>query len=102
MTTENQLIEQHIREYQSRMKRIDELLERAQKGISETGVPEATRAELEEASRGREKLATLYDELKLTSTENWRKEEILKSGPMGLWDAVAQQLEKLVERFERH
>ncbi len=101
MTTENQLIEQHIREYQSRMKHIDELLERAQKGLSEGEEPKERKAELEEATRGREKLATMYEELKLPSTENWRKEEILKSGPMGIWDAVAQQLEKLVERLER-
>ncbi len=101
MTSENQLIEQHIREYQSRMQRIDELMARAKKGLSEGEIPEETRTELEEASRGREKLATLYEELKLSSTENWRKEEILKSGPMGVWDALAQQLEKLVERFER-
>jgi len=101
MTTENQMIEQHIREYQSRMQRIDELMERARKGLSESPAPEKGHAELEEASRGREKLATLYEELKLPSTENWRKEEILKSGPMGIWDAVAQQLEKLIERLER-
>lgn len=101
MTTENQMIEQHIREYQSRMQRIDELMERARKGLSEAGAPEESRSELEEAGRGRKKLATLYEELKLSSTENWRKEEILKSGPMGIWDALAQQLEKLVERLER-
>jgi len=101
MTTENQLIEQHIRDYQSRMQRIDELMERARKGLAELPAEAAPRKELEEASRGREKLATLYEELKLDSTENWRKEEILKSGPMGVWDAIAQQLERLVERLER-
>lgn len=101
MTSENQLIEQHIREYQSRMQRIDELMERAQKGLGEGEAPDEIRTGLEEASRGREKLATLYEELKLSSTENWRKEEIIKSGPMGVWDALAQQLEKLIERFER-
>lgn len=101
MTTQNQMIEQHIREYQARMQRIDELMERARKGLGEAAESEEHRAELEEVSQGREKLATLYEELKLSSTENWRKEEIIKSGPMGIWDAVAQQLEKLVERLER-
>ncbi len=101
MTTENQMIEQHIRDYQLRMQRIDELMERARKGLSEAPEHEAPRAELEEAGRERERLATLYEELKLESTENWRKEEILKSGPMGVWDAIAQQLERLVERLER-
>ena len=101
MTTENELIEQHIRDYQLRMKRIDELMERARQGIGEGLTHEAHRAELEEVRRGREKLATLYDELKLSSTENWRREEIIKSGPMGVWDALAQQLERLIERLER-
>jgi len=32
---------------------------------------------------------------------NWQEEEIEKSGPMALWDSVAQQLEKLVEKIEK-
>lgn len=99
MTTENEMFEQHIRDYQLRMQRIDELIERAKKGMGE--VEEASHPELKEAMQGREKLATLYEELKLTSIENWRKEEIIKGGPMGVWDALAQQLERLVERLER-
>lgn len=100
MTTENQLLEQHIREYQSRMRHIDELMERAQKGVTDQPA-EGVHEELEHVRLQREKLATLYDELKLPSTEEWRKEEILKSGPMGIWDALGQQLERLVERLER-
>ena len=33
--------------------------------------------------------------------KHWQEEEIEKSGPMALWDSVAQQLEKLVERIEK-
>ena len=100
MTTENQLLEQHIREYQSRMRHIDELMERARKGVTEQPAAEV-HEELEHVRLQREKLATLYEELKLPSTEEWRKDEILKSGPMGIWDALGQQLERLVERLER-
>jgi hypothetical protein len=97
MTSENTLLEQHIREYQSRMQHIDELMAQAeQRAASET-----ERAELKPLREEREKLATLYEELKLPSTEDWRREEIIKGGPMGVWDALAQQLERLVERFER-
>ena len=32
----------------------------------------------------------------------WRVNEIEKAGPMGIWDAVGQQLEKRVERIERY
>lgn len=101
MTTENQMIEQHIREYQSRMQHIDEMMERARTLVGEAPADAASRAALEAAIRDRDKLTTHYEELKLSSTENWRQEEILKGGPMGLWDAVAQQLERLVERLER-
>ncbi len=101
MTTENELFERHIRDYQLRMQRIDELMERAREGIGEGPGQEAHRAALDEAGREREKLATLYETLKLPSTEDWRKEEIIKSGPMGVWDALAQQLERLIERLER-
>jgi len=30
-----------------------------------------------------------------------RKDEIMRAGPDGIWDAIAQQVEKLVERIER-
>ena len=33
--------------------------------------------------------------------KNWREEEIEKSGLMGLWDALAQQAEKLAERLDK-
>lgn len=100
MSTKNQLVEQHIREYQSRMRHIDELMERAQKEITEKPA-ESVHEELEQVRLQREKLVSLYEELKLSSTEEWRKEEIIKSGPMGIWDALGQQLERLVERLER-
>jgi hypothetical protein len=99
MTTEN-MIEQHIREYQSRMLHIDELMERARSGL-EAKPEEEGRKTLDTAMRDRKKLTTLYEDLKLSSPKNWRQEEILKGGPMGIWDAVAQQLERLVEKLER-
>ncbi|MCP5015186.1 MAG: hypothetical protein GY938_07865 [Ketobacter sp.] len=51
--------------------------------------------------KDRDKLASHIDELRLRSLDDWKKEEIEKAGPMGIWDAVAQQLEKLIERIER-
>ena len=101
MTKINHLVEQHITRYESHLKHIDELLERAHEGVTEGPEHEETRAELEGLKLEREKLASHLDELRLKSLENWREEEIEKSGPMGIWDAVAQQLEKLVERIVR-
>jgi len=33
--------------------------------------------------------------------EDWKEDIIEKRGPMGIWDSVAQQLEKLVEKLEK-
>lgn len=101
MASESELLTQHMRDLESRMQHIDELMVRARKGLGPSAAHAEPRSEFEEARRGREKLATLYEELKLSSTANWRKEEIIKSGPMGVWDSLAQQLERLVERLER-
>ena len=49
----------------------------------------------------REELAGHLERMRLRSLEDWQEKEIELSGPMGIWDAVAQQLEKLVERLER-
>jgi len=100
MATESELFAQHMHDLESRMQQIDKLMERARHGLSKGNAPEGAHAELEEASHTHKKLVTLYEELKLESTEDWRREEIIKSGPMGIWDALAQQLEKLVEKME--
>jgi hypothetical protein len=51
--------------------------------------------------RRRDTLAGQLDELKLRDPSDWQEEEIEKAGPMGIWDAVAEQVEKLVERLEK-
>ena len=98
MTNLQTLAEQHIREHESRLKHIDELIGRARERVGEK--PEVS-AELEDLAKRREDLAVELDELRLQNVKDWDKEEIAKAGPMGVWDAVAQALEKLVERLER-
>ena len=93
MTDINHMVEQHIMQYESHLKHIDELLERGRKGAAEA--PEHAKAS------EREKLASHIEELRLKPLEDWQEQEIELAGPMGSWDAVAQQLEKLVERIER-
>lgn len=81
----------HISRYQARLKHLDELLERArQKKAAEH------EKELQELAAKREELAGQVSEMK-----DWKEEEIEKAGPMAVWDSVAQQLEKLVERIEK-
>jgi hypothetical protein len=55
---------------------------------------------LEELEKEQDRLKVRLDELRLKNLDNWRVEEIEKSGLMGLWDALAQQAEKLAERLD--
>ncbi|MCG8426556.1 MAG: hypothetical protein MI754_04265 [Chromatiales bacterium] len=101
MADVNKLAEQHIREHEVRLTRLDELLGQAEEKKAESTEDSQISEDLAVLRRERDKLASHVDELKLRSKENWQEEQIGKTGPMGIWDAVAQQLEKLVERMER-
>lgn len=98
MTKLNRLIQQHILEHESRLKHVDELLERAQQRIAEE---EDVAEQLAKAKRGRDELSGRVEELKLRPPDQWSEEEFEKTGPMVVWDTLAQKLEKLVERMER-
>jgi len=100
MTSENQLVEQHILAYESRLKHFDELFEQAEKGITEAPEHKEVRTKLKELQQERDKLASHYEQMKLKSGENWEVEMIKKSGPMGIWDVLAQDLEHLLKRLK--
>lgn len=87
---------EHLARYQARLKHIDDLIERAKKSKTSE-----YKTELKELKTKREELASHFDEMQLKDLEHWKEEEIEKSGPMGVWDAVAQQLETLVEKVEK-
>lgn len=89
---------EHISRYEARLKHLDELLERAHQTKIEAAEHET---ELKDITGKRKELAAYVDEMRLKDLEHWKEEEIEKAGPMALWDAVAQQLEKLVERLEK-
>ncbi len=93
--------EQHILRYESRQKHLDELLARARERTG--GGPEHAdvRVHLEDIETQRDTLRDRFDELKLRGPDDWQEEEIEKAGPMGILDAVAEQVEKLVERLEK-
>ena len=100
MTTIDRLVEQHIIEHESHLKHIDELLERADKGITKSAEPSDLDSQLEEIRQQREKLVKHIDELKQKTREEWQEDKIEDVGPMVIWEAVAKRLEKLVERLE--
>ncbi|MDJ0739640.1 MAG: hypothetical protein QNJ91_07980 [Gammaproteobacteria bacterium] len=101
MTNLNHLIEQHIREHDARRKHIDELAEKAHERVTESTEHKEAREQLAELMAERDKLIVRVDEFKLKSPDHWREEEIERAGLMGVWDALAQKLEELVERLER-
>lgn len=94
MTNMNQLVQQHILEHESRLKHVDELIERAQAG---GGAAE----QLADVKRERDQLSSRFESFKLKPPDQWSEEEFENTGPMVVWDTLAQKLEKLVERLER-
>ncbi len=96
MTSTAKLVEQHVAEYESRLKHMDELTQRV------AGTPDQELdSELQELISERDRLANHVEQMKLHSVEDWDKEMISQAGPMAIWDSLAQNLEKLVERLER-
>jgi hypothetical protein len=100
MSNKEQLIEQHIREYESRLKHIDELYERAHEAAGQFHEGHDAHSELQEIKTQREKLPQHADEIKSMPVERWREETVQNAGPMAIWDILAQKLEDFVERHE--
>ena len=98
MTQLNRMIQQHILEHESRLKHVDELLERAQQNIAKEG---DAADQLAKAKQERDRLSGEVEAFKLRPPEQWAEEEFERTGPMVVWDTLAQKLEKLVERIER-
>lgn len=101
MTTIEQLVEQHIREYDSRQKHVDELIAQANEAASKLEQGHAVKTELEQIQEQHAKLVEQTEELKRMPLEHWREEMIQSAGPMAIWDVLAQKLEDLVERVEK-
>ncbi len=76
-------LEKPLTLYAAHLRHIDEILERTSRSAV------AAPAEIETTA------------LKRMSPDDFSEKIIEKSGPMGIWDAVAGQLEKLAERIER-
>jgi hypothetical protein len=101
MTDIDHLMQQNILEHESRLKHLDELVKRARNKIGKGPEHAELRNNLAKLTQERDNYSSWLAELRLKRLENWRVDEIEKAGPMGIWDAVGQQLEKLVERIER-
>ncbi|WP_126456594.1 hypothetical protein [Sulfuriflexus mobilis] len=95
------LVEQHIKENEARLKHVDEVLAQAHKEAGETAKTSEIEDDLAVLRGERDRLASHFDELKMRSLQDWQQESIEKAGPMAVWDSLAQQLEKLLERITR-
>lgn len=100
MTTKEQLVEQHIREYESRQKHVDELLAQASK-VVETSPAQGAQHEVALYQNQHDNLVEHTEQMKKMPLDHWREETIQSAGPMAIWDVIAQKLEDLVERVEK-
>jgi hypothetical protein len=100
MTTKEQLIEQHIREYESRLRHIDELYDRAREAAGHPEEDTGMGSELRDLKAQMALLRETTEEIKSMPVEKWRGEAARSAGPMAIWDIVAQKLENFIERHE--
>jgi uncharacterized coiled-coil DUF342 family protein len=101
MTGYNQLAEHDIDQYESQLKHIDELLGRA-KGIEGGHEYADIHAQIASVKNERDRYARHIDALKQKSTDDLHEEMIKDTGPLGIiLDALAQQMQSLLERIER-
>lgn len=95
----NDMAEQHILEFESRQKHMEELLARARELTGSDAGREDVRSEIERLATEHDRLSGVLDRLKQKAPKDWQKEEIAYSGPMAVWDIIAQNLEELVEKL---
>lgn len=94
MITPEQLAEKHIREHESRLKHIDELVEKV-----EAVEPKDNdiHDELSSLKQEREKMGDYVADLKQKSPQEFME----TAGPMVMWEIVAGKLENLIEKLKK-
>ena len=100
MSNKEHLIEQHIREYESRMKHIDELHQRAHQAVGKLDSAHDAHTRLGELSAQHSLLQETTESIKTMPVDKWREATVHNAGPMAVWDILAQKLEDFVERHE--
>ena len=105
MTSKEQLIEQHIREYESRLKHVDELFVQAHQVTENLHETHESHDELKDyADQAQYLMGARHDEeesdIKAMEVNKWRQETAKAAGPMAIWDILAQKLESFIERHE--
>ena len=102
MSNLDHLVEQQVKEYESRLKHIDEMLDHAHIQLNTKNIVENEQAEFERIQRARHQLSEDLQRMKLISKQNWQTDTIENAGPLGIWDIIAQRLEKFIERIDKN
>lgn len=97
MTNTEQLVERHIKEYEARLKHIDELMKQAEQAAAAAEENQTLDTELSELRLNRDKLDRELEAMVKKSATDWAQ----KGGPMVMWDVMAERLEHLIERAEQ-
>ncbi len=98
MTSTDQLAEQNIRLYESRLAHLDELLERARKGLENHPERDQHRKTLDDILKRRDELQVRLEQFKMENPADM-EEAVEKAGLMAIWEVLAQDLEKLLEKL---
>ena len=94
MTTSEKLAELSIKEHESRLKHIDELMDKAESaGVHDDNVKE----ELADIKQEREKMGDYVEGLKQKSPQQFME----TAGPMVMWEIIAEKLEHLIEKIKK-
>lgn len=99
MASINEMAEKNILEFEARQRHVEELLGQARKGIAARPERDDARLDIKRLAKEHERLSELLDQLKRAGPESSLDEQIAQSGPMAVWDILAQDLERLVERL---
>lgn len=91
MTNTNELMDQNILEYESRQKHAQELVIRARELVGRRPQDDATRTQIELLTQQHDHLSRQLNQM--------QDKNIRDAGPMAVWDILAGDLEKLVEKL---
>ncbi len=94
-------LEQRINQYAANLRHLDDLLRRAREAAAGMPAQSDVHTRVAQARIERDKVSARLEALRKMSSEQFSERLIEQTGPMGVWDAVAEDLEKLVERLER-
>ena len=96
----NELMEQNILEYESRQKHAQELVIHARELVERRPGDDVTRTQIERLTQEHNHLSRQLDQLKENKQLNTLQDKnINDAGPMVVWDILAGDLEKLVEKL---